>query len=358
VTPEWADHDWPVANAHRRFLDQTELEAVLRAGGIEARLTDYQVLSGGTFNTVYRLGFADGPGLVLKLTPDPAGAAMTYERGILQTEGDFYRLAAERAELPVPAVIATHQLGAEHGGGQTLLVSELPGLPWSESAVPDADRDRLRDRLGELVAALHQVTGPAFGYPSESTGPLTASWNEAFTAMIEAVLADALRYQVRLPVAPDRIRRALADCAAELDGVLVPTLVHFDLWNGNVLVDLAAEGGPRISGIIDGERAMWGDPVVDLVSTALFGEIRDDESFIRGYRRSGAAWPLAAPGADAEAGAENGARRRLLLYRVYLGLIMTVEPVPRGDRPAAEFVERISSRLTADLIELEQLSRS
>ncbi len=100
--------------------------------------------------------------------------------------------------------------------------------------------------------------------------------------------------------------------------VLVPVLVHFDLWAGNVLLYLA--GPPRISGLIDGERAMWADPVMDFVSAALFAEIRDDPDFIRGYELAGAKVPL-----------DPSARRRLLLYRVQLGLIMVVEPFPRQD---------------------------
>jgi aminoglycoside phosphotransferase (APT) family kinase protein len=337
-----------MANVHRRFLDPNQLQVVLRRCGVDSPLARHAVLEGGTFNTVYRLEFADRPALVLKLSPDPAGAAMTYEQGIVRTEAEFYRRAGAPAGLPVPEVIGVHDLDADHGGGQALLVSELPGVPWFGSGLPDEARAPLRRDLGALVASLHAVTGPAFGYPSESTGPLTSNWGEAFGAMMDAVLADAERYHAPLPVAPEQVRRALTDCAGDLASVRVPSLVHFDLWDGNVLVDLA--GVPRIAGIIDGERAMWGDPVVDLVSTALFGEIRDDEDFIRGYESTGAVLPL-----------DASARRRLLLYRIYLGLIMTVEPIPRGQATETDhevpdgfdLPGTVAAQLKADLAELE-----
>ena len=59
-----------------------------------------------------------------------------------------------------------------------------------------------------------------------------------------------------------------------------PALLHFDLWDGNVL-------GPdgSLTGLVDGERYLYGDPLLDLVSPALFRRIEDepDHPFLRGY---------------------------------------------------------------------------
>lgn len=332
-----------MANAHRRFLGSEALQEILRHSGIDSPTTASSLLEGGTFNSVYRLSFADRPGLVLKVSPDPEGAVMTYEQGIVGAEAQFYALAGQ-AGLPVPEVIAVLDLGRDLGGGQALLVTELSGVPWFGSGLPEAARGSLRAELGRLVASMHAIVGPAFGYPFESTGALTSRWSEAFGAMVDAVLNDADRYQAILPVDPRQVRRALLACANDLASVLVPSLVHFDLWEGNVLVDL--DGQPKISGLIDGERTMWGDPVVDFASAALFGEIRDDEDFIRGYEMSGTVMPL-----------DPSARRRLLLYRVYLGLIMAVEPIPRGEgQVSSGHADIVSEHLKADLAELEQLA--
>ena len=333
-----------MSNVHRRFFEAEQIEAVLRRSGIDSPLTEHVLLTGGTFNSVYRLRFSDRPGLVVKLSPDPDGAAMTYERGIVETEARFYTLAGEQDGVPVPDVVALQNLDPDLGGGQVLLVTELPGCPWYGSGLATTDRGGLRADLGRLVASLHAVTGPGFGYLSESTGALTSCWEEAFTGMIDAVLADAERFRADLPVPVHQVRRSLAACSKDLAQVDVPALVHFDLWDGNVLLDLADE--PRISGIIDGERALWGDPVMDFASAALFGEIREDGDFIDGYESSGRAMPL-----------DVSARRRLLLYRAYLGLIMAVEPIPRGyPRARNRLSDIVDAHLRADLAELEQLT--
>ena len=230
---------------------------------------------------------------------------MTYERDLLRTEALFYR--ANAAATPVPRIVHT-DFSRRHVPGDLLVMTELPGATWNSS--PRAPR--LRAELGGLVAALHRTAGTGFGYPQ---GPLSPSWRTAFSAMLAAVLADAERFGTTLPC---RLDDLLAHSSI-LDEVEQPVLVHFDLWPGNVLVD-----SHTVTGLIDAERAFWGDPLADFVSLALFGDIERDKDFLRGYREAGGTVTF-----------DEGARRRLALYRCYLYLIMLVEMVPRGrGRPA------------------------
>jgi Phosphotransferase enzyme family len=55
------------------------------------------------------------------------------------------------------------------------------------------------------------------------------------------------------------IREAVRTTSAALDDVRTPVLVHFDLWDGNILLDRIS-GSVEIGGLIDAERAFWGDP--------------------------------------------------------------------------------------------------
>jgi aminoglycoside phosphotransferase (APT) family kinase protein len=295
------------------------MDAVLRACGLDpGRLRAVAELTGGTFNTCYGLDLDDGSQLVLKVAPDPAAPAMSYETGLLRTEAEFHRAAYGR--LPVPRVL---HLGVDRTvvGADFLLLTRCPGSTWhsTRDGLAPADAARLRADLGGLVAALHQVTGPAFGYPQLG---LASTWSAAFLDMAERVLADAERFAVELPTPPARIRPLLRGAADVLDAVRRPALVHFDLWEGNILLD-RADGPPRIGGVIDGERAFWGDPVAELVSLALFGRIERDRDFLAGYRAGGGTLDL-----------DVATRRRLALYRAYLYLIMLVETAPRGGRGA------------------------
>lgn len=292
-------------------------EALAAAGMSWDRVVGCRSLTGGTYNAVYLVGLGDGTTVVVKIPPDPAGPALRYERGILGTEALYYQLAGQCLGVTVPAVIAVDVTGA---AGGYLVMGECPGSPWPDlTPVPlGGERDELRAELGRQVARLHTITGTGFGYPSLALGPLRDSWREAFLDMVNAVLTDAGRFAVALPRPATDIQDWFAARAVVLDEVTTPVLVHFDLWDGNILVE-SNHAGRRIGALIDAERAFWGDPLAEFISLALFADIERDTAFLRGYRSAGGSVSFDVP-----------ARQRLLLYRAYLYLIMWVEVVPRG----------------------------
>jgi aminoglycoside phosphotransferase (APT) family kinase protein len=304
------------------------------------RLARLLPLDGGTYNTVEELRLTDGTRYVLKLAPDTPG--LSYERELLLSEAEFYRCAAE-ADVPAPRLIS---VGGD-ADGRHLLMTACPGESWG-SWLTDAQQAALRKELGRQLARLHRVTGPAFGYPSGALGPLAADWRTAFTGMLDAVLDDARHYGARLPRPADEVAATLRAAYPALDEVTTPSLVHFDLWQGNILVDRSA-GEPRIGGLIDGERMFWGDPIADFVSLALLGDIRKDDAFLAGYREAGG-----------KAGFDTPALLRLALYRAYLYLIMLTETIPRqADEAHSRWVQDIvAPELVAALKEIEELDAS
>ncbi|HEY1624473.1 MAG TPA: aminoglycoside phosphotransferase family protein [Streptosporangiaceae bacterium] len=289
--------------------DRTEqlASALAKAGVSWEQVADRRLLAGGTFNDVYLVCLADGARLVVKLSPGPAVRLLRYERGMTGTEALYYQLAGRRPDIAVPAVIAVDDT--------SLVMTHCPGTPWPRLTPrpAGAGRDQLRTELGRQVARLHTITGTGFGYPSLALGPLRATWREAFGNMVDAVLADAGTYAVTLPRPAAEIQALFAGQAAVLDEVTTPVLVHFDLWDGNILIDKN-----RVGALIDAERAFWGDPVAEFVSLALFGDIERDTAFLHGYRAAGGTVTF-----------DAATRRRLSLYRAYLYLIMWVEAIPR-----------------------------
>jgi Ser/Thr protein kinase RdoA (MazF antagonist) len=153
--------------------------------------------------------------------------------------------AGQRAGVAVPTVVAVDAGGDVVPGGY-LVLSERPGRPWPALAPPPGpvDRDELRAEVGRQVAAVHTITGSGFGYP---TRPLRPTWRAAFGEMTDAVLADAERFAVALPRPAAEIRELLTAGAPALDEVQTAVLVHFDLWDGNILVE-PGRGAPRIGG--------------------------------------------------------------------------------------------------------------
>ncbi len=282
-------------------------------------IVDASPVTGGTFASVWRVRLEDARDVVLKVGPRPDVRLLRYERDMIPSEAHYYRLAAGLA--PVPEVLFE--------GGDWVFVTLLPGGVLEFGS----QRDAVRSELGAAVARTHTVTGPHFGYPGGNR-PHATDWPTAFTAIMEAMLADAVDWNVELPVSPQRVLSALKRCEDNLKQVTTPALVHFDLWDGNVLHE-----GDRLTGIVDGERYLYADPLVDFVSPVLFKRIEEepDHPFVRGY-----GGPITL---DSE---------RLSLYRLYLYLLMVTE-VPSRDITDPAKIDFLRGHLASELDYLERL---
>lgn len=334
----------------RVALDAAAVGELVRAAlGSQARVASAAPLGGGTFNACWEVALASGEALVLKVAPPPTLALLTYEQDLLRTEVDFYARAAA-VGVPVPRVVAT-AFDRRVIASDYFLMTRLPGvrLDAAQKRLSKEQRDAVRADLGRVIARLDAVRGEHFGYEPVRIGTRAETWREAFGAMFAKLLADAARLDVALPRSASELTAIVGRCAPAVDEVRTPRLVHFDLWDGNILVDAGASP-PRVCGIIDGERAFEGDPLAELASLALFREIESDDAFLRGYAEA-LGRPLAF--SDAE-------RQRIALAQLYLYLIMRIEPATRGRGGVVGFVvQRLVMRsLRRVLRKLDALSRA
>jgi fructosamine-3-kinase len=198
---------------------------------------------------VWRADLDDGRRVVVKQTPYPAA---------VEADG-LAALAA--AGAPVPAVLAVDE--------QFLVLEHVAGEPdWAG--------------LGAALAGVHRHTGEAFGWRRDNligslpqANPLTADWS-AFYA------EQRIRPYLDAPALPAAARRRLERA---LDGPLQAllatdppaSLVHGDLWSGNVV-----DGRWLIDPAV-----CWADREHELAFTALFGGV--PEAFFAAYDE---AWPL------------------------------------------------------------------
>lgn len=305
-------------------------------------------LSGGWYNSAWLLELADGRRLVLKAAPPADRPALSHEYGLLGTERLFHRLAGA-VNVPVPRVLH-HETAAEDGGSEWLLLEYLEGttMDAARDRIAPGARAALRRVLGATVARISGVTGTEYGYPQATVPALSGpDWPTAFARMLGAVLADADRFGVALPVPRARLAALPERFAQQLAEVKRPALVHFDAWEGNVIVDQRPSQEWELVGLIDGERAFFGDPLAELVGLDPLGAAEHDADLIAGYR-----------GVDPDLTLDDAASVRLALYRVYLALIMRVEAAPRGytSDHTAWLTTWSANRVTEQLAVLDRLS--
>ncbi|MDU8926509.1 fructosamine kinase family protein [Alisedimentitalea sp. MJ-SS2] len=205
-------------------------------------------LHGGDLSEVLRLHLADNTTVVVKSGPAPSSEAAMLR-------------AIRASGTPAPQVLA-------HSDSALI----LEDLPESGGLNAPAWGD-----LGAHLAILHATTGPRYGWHRDyAFGPVPIlntqhdTWPKFWSEN---------RLLANLPQLPSAFRPDLERIARVLPHHLPSnppaSLLHGDLWSGNVMVD-----GPRISALID-PACYFGHGEVDLAMLSLFG--RPSQAFFEHY---------------------------------------------------------------------------
>jgi len=152
----------------------------------------------------------------------------------------------------------------------------------------DGHGRRDEEKAGRQLADMHRATRDAFGWDRDNTIGSTPQlngfdpdwgrfWQEKRLGF-QLDLAARKGYGGRLQ---DRGRLLLEGCDAFIDHAPQPSLLHGDLWGGNI--GYAKDGQP----VIYDPAVYFGDREADLAMTELFGNF--GIAFYASYRE---AWPL------------------------------------------------------------------
>ena len=158
-------------------------------------------------------------------------------------------------------------------------------------------------QTGIQLAAMHQHSAPLYGWYRDNTIGSTPQSNSQQTSWIRFWQQERLGFQLQLArqngystKAYERGMTLLQQTAAFFAGYQpVPSLLHGDLWNGNLGYSL--QGTP----IIYDPAVYYGDREVDLAMTELFGGF--GVAFYASYHE---VWPL-----------DDGYHTRKTLYNLY-----------------------------------------
>ena len=250
--------------------------------GEKCEIGEITELTGGMFNAIYRIERKEEDAVILKVGVAPGTTLLTYERDIMPVEVECFRMIREQTSVPVPEVLA-YDFSRKYIGSNYFFMTELKGEQFSKvmKKIGQENVDRIREELAGYLYQLHGIRGRYFGYFTEDQERQYKTWKEAFFQMFRQILTDSREHHVRLPY--ERITAALQKYSKCLEDVTEPSLVEYDCHEGNIFVRDTGKGY-EIEGILDFERAFWGDPIADFPTAFVFtDDIRKEKAFLDAY---------------------------------------------------------------------------
>lgn len=260
-------------------------------------------LKEGWFNAAYNVRLADGREVILKIAPLPDAEVLTYEKNMMATEVAVMRLVRENPKIPVPEIYF-FDTARDLCDSDYFFMEKLTGDNYEHvrESLPEETQAHLDRQIGAIIREVNTFTGTYFGYDG-NTDLRSSTWKEAFIKIVDSVLEDGRRKDAEFAYSIDEIRSAVLKHSPSLEAVTEPRLVHWDAWNANFFV----ENG-QITGIIDFERALWADPLMEAQFRSLaFGGISES---MRSYGKT-------------EFTHEE--EQRCNLYTLHLALVMKTE---------------------------------
>jgi protein-ribulosamine 3-kinase len=209
--------------------------------------------------------------------------------GMFERESKGLKLLRATHAIHVPEVIAADEVD----NYQFLLI---------EYVDPQPARHDYWNVMGRQLADLHRVHGSHYGIDHDNyigsipqSNRLHQSWSTFFGSQR---LTPLVEKAIQQGIAPGSWRHKFEQLLQKLDSLLPeeePSLLHGDLWQGNVLIN--SVGAPCL---VD-PAVYYGHREVDLAMTHLFGKFHPD--FYHAYHE---AYPLLA-----------GFEKRFELYNLY-----------------------------------------
>jgi fructosamine-3-kinase len=270
----------------------------------------------GYFNALYIVELSDCE-IVLKIAPLDTVKLLRCERNLMQSEVNTLKFLKEKTSIPVPKVLF-------YDDTKKLINSDYFFMEKLDGENFRSIRDRMENdqkssilfEIGKLNRELNEIKGKQFGYSGQHDKQ-TDNWENAFRNIFYDIVTDGEEAGIKLPVSYSKIVHIFEKNTFSLNDVIMPMFIHWDLWPGNVLIN-----NGKVSGIIDWDRTIWGDPLMECYFRPEF--INND--FCNGY------------GINLGKLNENAIIRRKL-YDLYVYLVMRIACDYRGYTTHKEWAE-------------------
>lgn len=244
---------------------------VKKAFGKECQLKNAELLDGGYCNAIYNIVLEDNSEIILKISNAPEVVMLSYERNLMSNEVSSMRLIKKQTTIVMPEILY-YDDSKTICNAPYFFMTKIAGVPLNdvEQTLIDAQKSNIRAKIGDAIRQINNIRGDKFYMPEI---PETSSNNnkDFVLSLFRMLLDDGIKTGMDLiHISYDDFWQMLLNNSNYFDDCKEPCFVHWDLWDGNVLV----ENGEFV-GIVDFERCFYGDIMME-DSLSSFGDPHPD----------------------------------------------------------------------------------
>ncbi len=230
-------------------------------------------LTEGMCNVTYNITFEDGYESILKIASKDTTGNTSNEINLMEAEVTAMQLVREYCSIKVADILA-YDCSRTICDGDYFFMEKLPGINYRfiKENLPEETNRTIARQIGEISRQLCSITNPEFGFLGDVK---RFDHLSGFVhVMLQNLISDGQKKSVDLGCDAKQLLAEFENEKHIFDEVSTATLVHWDMWEGNVFVE-----GDQVSGIIDWERAMWGEALMD----DRFRKHSRDRDFLEGF---------------------------------------------------------------------------
>ncbi len=262
-------------------------------------------LSDGYCNVTYRVIFADGERMILKVGPEDFRGNLRNEKGMMDVEMAAMELMQAHPEWKVPKVLFSDK-SRSICTGEYFFMEHLRGQNFAKvsDSMTEEERAAILQEIGRAMRWMGGIYGKKYGILGQEEYDTQFDFvMNRFENMAKDI--EGIEEIVKLPFTWQEMLQKLKRDKPYFDDVPPPSLLHWDMWDGNVFV----EDG-RISGLIDWERTMFAEPIM----SDRFRRHTLNDDLLEGFGQKEFS---------------QNEKRRMAWYDVFLFTTMTVEEIYR-----------------------------
>jgi aminoglycoside phosphotransferase (APT) family kinase protein len=250
-------------------VSQRQAQAIvdrIAPGRALARLSEFQR---GEISAVHEIALSGGP---------PAFALKVYPESMhwkMQKEVTVSRLMEGKLSVPTPRIVLVDDTRSLLDLN-FLVMTRLEGsnLLEQEQALDPLEASAVYAQMGQALREIHDIAMESFGYIGSHGVVAPFASNRAYMdSQFDRKLGGLVEYGAPAALAA-ALRGFVERHASLLDQCARPSLCHYDFHTGNILA-ARRNGVVELSGILDLENAIAGDPLMDIAKTLSYS-VRGD----------------------------------------------------------------------------------